>query len=128
MTRINRNTLSSAVKDGNSTQDAGLRAQALVLDAGMSVVTFDGGSSRDTYGVDDMTMTTLWPDGPSGILKMSDHFSRSTYLPISGSSGSHLQNLVELSFKIATLKAKSKSVPLCWPITFTVEGTLEMTL
>ena len=121
--RITRSVRSSAVRDGNSTADATELSKIIVMDAGKSIVTLNEGSSMDTYGVDDLAMTTLFPTS-SGTLKMGGGFSRPTFLPFSGSGGPN-PHLAEIAFKIWTLKANSERIPLSWPCTFTVEGTLE---
>ena len=125
--RITRNLLSAAVRDGNSTVEAESLSKALVFDAGMCIVTLDEASSNDTYGVDDYSMTTLWPTSSGTSFQMSDKFSRPAYLPNLGGGGTH-QHLIQMAFSLSTLKKNSTRVPLCLPISFTVEGTLEGTV
>jgi hypothetical protein len=99
-------------------------SQALVFDAGMCIVTLDQSGTNDTYGVDELAMTTLWPVASGSCLRMSDKFSRSTHLSTL-SGGSAQQHLVDVAFSISTLKKNSARVPLCLPISCSVEGTLE---
>ena len=120
--RITKSLLSSEVRDGSSRVDAETLSKALAYDAGMCIVTLDEASSMDTYGIDDLTMTTLWPT-PTGTFRMSDTFSRDTFLPTSG--GSTQNHLIQLLFTVSTLKKDSTRVPLTWPIPFCAEGTLE---
>jgi len=120
--KIGRTAISSVMRDGTSKVEAETLAKALVFDAGMCLVTLDETYSNDTYGIDDFSMTTLWPTD-SGTFRMSDTFSRSAFLPTVISSNA--QNLIELGFTVSTLKQKSVRVPLSWPVNFFAEGTLE---
>jgi len=118
--RITQNLVPSAVQDKTSTVDAEALSKAIVLDAGMAIVTLDSSGSIDTYGVDDYAMCSMWPN-PLGIFEISDRFNRSVYLPNVGAG----QSIVTLKFNISTVKKGSVTVPLCWPIPFLVAGTLE---
>jgi hypothetical protein len=122
--RITRHLLSAQVRDRFSTVEAESLSQALVFDAGMCIVTLDQSGTNDTYGVDELAMTTLWPVASGSCLRMSDKFSRSTHLSTL-SGGSAQQHLVDVAFSISTLKKNSARVPLCLPISCSVEGTLE---
>lgn len=123
--RITRYLLNSVVRDGTSTLDAESLSKALAFDAGMCLVTLDEASGNDTYGVGEFVMTTLWPTA-SGTFSMSDKFSRPAYLPTVSGAGKR-QDLIEVAFTVSTLKSESTRIPLCWPISFCVEGTLEGT-
>lgn len=120
LTRIDRSSKSAVVHDQKSTIDAENLSKALVFDAGMAIVTLNGSSSIDTYGVDDLAMTTLWPTA-SGTLKMSEKYSRAVYLPTAWSG----QPLVTLQFDIWTLKKDSQRIPLSWQVPFFAGGTFE---
>ena len=120
--KVTRNMVPSVMRDGTSKIEAETLAKALVFDAGMCLVTLDQTYSNDTYGLDDFSMTTLWPTD-SGTFHMSDKFSRSAFLPSVVSSNA--QNLTELAFTVSTLKQKSVRAPLSWPVNFCAEGTLE---
>ena len=123
VTKITRFMIPSVMRDGTSTVEAETLCKALAFDAGMCIVTMDEASSNDTYGVDDFNMTTLWPTS-SGTFQMSDKFNRSAILPYVGGGGRQ-PNMIEITFTISTLKKNSERVPLCWPVSFSVEGTLE---
>lgn len=122
LAKVTPRVVSSVMRDGTSKIEAEILAKALVFDAGMCLVTLDETYSNDTYGLDDFSMTTLWPTD-SGTFHMSDKFSRSAFLPSVISS--NLQNLIELTFSVSTLASKSVRMPLNWPVSFCVEGTLE---
>jgi hypothetical protein len=122
LARVTPRVVSSVMRDGTSKIEAEILAKALVFDAGMCLVTLDETYSNDTYGLDDFSMTTLWPTD-SGTFHMSDKFSRSAFLPSVVSSNP--QNLIELTFTVSTLASKSVRMPLNWPVSFCVEGTLE---
>lgn len=123
VTKITRHMVSSVIRDGKSTVEAETLCKALAFDAGMCIVTLNEASSNDTYGVDDFNMTTLWPTS-SGTFRMSEKFSRSAFLPTVGGGGRQ-PSMIEMVFTVSTLKKKSERVPLCWPVSFCVEGTLE---
>ena len=127
VSKITQHMLASVMRDVNSTVEAETLCKALAFDTGMCIVTMDEASSNDTYGVDDFSMTTLWPTS-SGTFKMSDNFSRSAFLPTVGGNGSKQHNLLEVAFTVSTLKKNSERIPLSWPVTFCVEGTLEGTV
>ncbi len=112
----------SVMREGTSKVEAKTLAKALVFDAGMCLITLDETYSNDTYGPGDFSMTTLWPTD-SGTFHMNDKCSRSAFLPSVVSSNA--QNLIDLTFTVSTLAPKSVCMPLSWPVSFCVKGTLE---